>query len=400
MLRIVDSDTHINEPADLWQSRLPAALRDLAPKVLRGSHGGQVWSFEGGKRTASITPLCNVLGVSPVKWELLCQDYGDLPPGAGAPEPRLRDMDIDMVDAHVLYPTYVMAGAQVYSKRDRGLQIACVRAYNDWISEFASYNPDRLYALGTLPVTGVEDALEEARRVRELPGIRAIQMTAFPNGSTQSNPSADEPFWSLMEEMEMPCAIHVGFSEGGEIEAAGEAADERESKDSFGTLTLARLNQERLAVSTIPLMSQFILGGILERHPRLRLGLAEVGIGWIPFFLEQTTFNFMRHRFWTNDHLSMLPKDYFRRQCFATFQEDYYGLRNRDLIGVECLQWSSDYPHSGTDWPNSQNSITNQMRGIPEEEQRLILGGNALRMFGIDEAKLPSRGPGPAASAR
>jgi predicted TIM-barrel fold metal-dependent hydrolase len=143
------------------------------------------------------------------------------------------------------------------------------------------------------------------------------------------------------------------------------------------------LNQERQAISTIPIMSHFILGGVLERHPGLRVGVAEVGAGWVPFFLEQTDDNFSRHRFWTNCKLSMLPSEYWHRQCFATFQLDRYAIRNRDLVGANTMMWSSDYPHSGADWPSSRVSIDSQMRGVPEEDQRLILYENALRLYGL-----------------
>ena len=384
--RVVDADTHINEPGDLWVNRVPAKLRERAPKVVKGGHGGEVWSWEDGLRSQSITPLCNVLGQSPVTWSLLTDNYAGFPAGAREGKARIKDMDVDMVDGHVLYPTYVMGGSHVYSpSRDGELINACVRAYNEWMSDLASYNSERLFGLATLPVTGVEDAMAEAKRAKDLPGIAGILLTAYPNGTTSPSPD-DEPFWSLIEDLDIGVTIHVGFNEGGEVETAAESAESNgaDKGDTMGNLTLARLNVERQAVSTIPVMSHFILGGVLERHPKMRLGVAEVGIGWIPFFLEQSTFNFVRHRFWTNTHLSLTPKEYFRRQCFATFQEDYYGLRNRDLIGVECLQWSSDYPHSGTDWPNSQTSIANQMRDIPEDEATLIVAGNAARHYGLD----------------
>ena len=382
---IVDSDTHINEPPDIWQDRVAKRFKERAPKMVKAEHGGIAWSFENGEKLNSISPTCNVLGISAVQWTLFCDDFFKLSPGAYVPKERFKDMAIDMIDIHVLYPTYVMGGAQIYSRKDRELQLACVRAYNDWISEFSSANPEKLWALATLPVTGVEDAMDEARRVKDLPGVKGIQLTAFPNGHETPRHDADDPFWSLIEELDIPCTIHVGFQDGGEIEEMGAA---EAMKDTMAKLTLPRLNTGRQAVPTIPILSHFILGGVFERHPKLRLGTAEVGIGWLPFFMEQSDFNYIRHRFWSKGHIDKMPSEYVRSNVSATFQEDYYGLRNRDLM-LNCITWSSDYPHCGTDWPNSKTSIKNQMRGIPDDEQQKILSSNAHRFFGV---KMPNGG--------
>jgi predicted TIM-barrel fold metal-dependent hydrolase len=377
---IVDGDTHMNEPPDLWRKRVPEKLRARAPRVVDVSNDRQAWLFDGGK-TATITPLCNAVGEAPINWKIFSKGYDDtFRAGAWDPAARLADMDLDMTEVHVLYPTYALSGARGFSK-DREVQLACVRAYNDWLSEFASHDPKRLIGVAILPVTGVDDAIEEATRVRKLPGMRAVLASAWPNGSKHPKLDEDDRFWSALEDLDLALDIHVGFDVGGEVEAGGEASDR--GPDLLARITLSMLNEERQAVSMIPVLGHLILDGVLERHPRLRVGLAEVGAGWIPFFLEQTNDNFKRHRFWTRCGLKALPSEYWFRQCFATFQIDSYAVRNRDLVGVHTMMWSSDYPHTGADWPNSRSTIANQMAGVPEAEQRLILRDNARRLYGI-----------------
>ena len=133
----------------------------------------------------------------------------------------------------------------------------------------------------------------------------------------------------------------------------------------------------------IPIMSHLILSGTFERHPALRVGAIEVGAGWVPFFLEQTDDNYLRHRFWTNTHLPVLPSAYWERNCFTTFQIDEFAVRHRDEVGVGTIMWSSDYPHSGADWPNSQVTIGRHMHGVSPDDRRKILGDNALRFYGM-----------------
>jgi predicted TIM-barrel fold metal-dependent hydrolase len=384
---IIDADTHMNEQPDLFTARFPSHLRDRAPRIVDVPKG-KAWQWDSGRRS-SITPLCNAAGKSPLTWTLFSDGYDStFRPGAWDPQARLEDMALDMVDAHVLFPTYLLTGSGNLS-HDRDVQIACVQAYNNWISEFASFDTDRLIGVALVPATGVEDAIAEARRAAQLTGVHGILLSAWPNGSDDPDHPVDDAFWSVIEELDLAIIIHVGFAEGGEVETAGEAADAAHKSEDSGetdrvaTITLAMLNPERQAVSTIPILGHLILGGVLERHPRLRIGFAEVGAGWVPFFLEQTNDNFSRHRFWTNTKLPMMPSEYWYRQCFTTFQQDRYAVRNRDLVGVRTMLWSSDYPHTGADWPNSHTGIANQLHGVPEAEQRLILTENVCRLYGL-----------------
>ena len=392
-LLIVDADTHINEPPDLWVTRMPEKFRDRAPHLIDRPNGAKAWNFE--TRQLTVTPLVNAVGTSPVHWTLFGNSYDVGRPGAWDPAARLDDMAVDMVAVHVLFPTYALAGGPAFSWTDRDYQLACVRAYNDWISEFASYAPDRFIAVGMTPSTGVDDMIEEAKRVRSMTGIRGLLMSTWPNGTEHPNHDEDDRFWSVAEDLDLPAIIHVGFQEDSEVEATSEAAGAQQEggkEDRTKRITLPMLNQERQAISMIPLMSHLILGGVLERHPHLRIGAAEVGAGWVPFFLEQTNDNFARHRFWTECNLSMLPSEYWFRQCFTTFQLDRYAVRNRDLVGVQTMMWSSDYPHSGADWPNSRTGIDAQIAGVPESDARKIVGENALRLYGLtldDVAPVP-----------
>lgn len=375
---IIDGDTHINEPVDLWERRVAAKYRDRAPRVI-DTGGRKSWLFDGQHQT-TITLLCNAVGESRLNWKVFSNGYeSNFRSGGWDPRARLADMDLDMVGSHVLFPTYSLA-APVHLSSDRDVQVACVRAYNDWLSEFASEDPDRLIGIGMLPITGVDDAIAEATRVRDLPGMRGVLLSRWPNGSGHHSRPEDERFWSAVEDLDLPVAIHVGFGSAGEVDAGSGGPD------MLAGITLSMLNQERQAVEMIGILGRLILDGILERHPRLRVCLAEVGAGWIPFFLEQTTDNFKRHRFWTGCNLKLLPAEYWRRQCFATFQVDRYAIRNRDLVGVETMMWSSDYPHTGADWPDSLSTISNQMDELPYADRRRMLHDNAARLYGLTSA--------------
>jgi len=380
---IIDSDTHINEPPDLWVSRVASRFRDRAPRVIDGSWGGKAWSTDIG-RTMAINMLVNTAGVSPTNWQLIPNDgYASMRPGGWDPKARIADMDIDMVDVHVLFPSYAFL---ITASKDRDLHLALIRAYNDWISEFTTHSPDRLIAQALVPTTGVDDAIEEAKRVRRLAGVQCLVLETWPNGGKIAKHDEDDRFWSALEDLDLPVCAHVGFNIG------GEAMDHMDDPEVMRALaTLPFIAQEKLAVDGMPILSQIILGGVLDRHPRLRFGLIEVGVGWVPFFREQCDDNYLRHRFWTNTHLSMPPSEYWTRQCWATFQVDPYGIENRHRIGIDTILWSSDYPHAGADWPYARERISTQLRLCDDAERRKILYENACRFYGIDAAALAKR---------
>ena len=142
-MRLYDADAHIVEPPDLFESRLPARFRELAPKVVRRSAELDVWSFDGGKRTAPLNMLLSTPGISPERWTLAGTTYEQIRRGAFDPQARLADMDVDMIWAQVLHPSIALGGSVTFAAHDDELQRLCAAAYNDWLSGFCSASPER-----------------------------------------------------------------------------------------------------------------------------------------------------------------------------------------------------------------------------------------------------------------
>ena len=131
---------------------------------------------------------------------------------------------------------------------------------------------------------------------------------------------------------------------------------------------------------SVALMSM-IYGGVLERHPRMRLVLGEGGIGWIPYALDRMDFEW-EDRF-RDLGLKMKPSEYWRRQCKATFQFDRIGAKLIDDMGVETLMWGSDYPHPDGVWPESSKYIDEQFGHLPPDVTRKVTCENAGRFYGL-----------------
>ena len=145
---IIDVDTHVTEVPDLWSERLPARMRDAGPRVETDKRGRQWWMI-GDKRTV-LVGLTATAGVGDMKEPP--NGYDDVHPGAFDAEARLKYMDEMGIWAMVMYPNVGGFGAQEFLRLDdRELMLACVTAYNDWQTEWASADSRRLLPITSTP---------------------------------------------------------------------------------------------------------------------------------------------------------------------------------------------------------------------------------------------------------
>jgi predicted TIM-barrel fold metal-dependent hydrolase len=371
---LLDADSHVSEPLNLWQERLPGKYRDKAPRMLKEHEGkpGAWWLIEEGREPHNV-----ILGFGANKTlEELQQflkgfSYAGAHRGGWDPVQRVKDMDQDGVTGDVLYTTL---GFRMFWIRDAGFQRACFQVYNDWLAEFCSYSPRCLKGLGLIslydPKQGAEDLEECAKK-----GLAGGLIWASPPDELPFYSEVYNSFWKAAQELRMPLSLH---------EFAGFERIYWESTAEKRTVANAVASHE---VETT--FATFILSGILERFPRLRIISAELNCGWLAYFLHRMdrAFDSRGVRLQGSPFptkLTMRPSEYFRRQLYATFIDDPYGLAHRHEIGVDNLLWSSDFPHSATFWPHSREKIAKDFHGIGEEDKRKILCENVAKLYGFE----------------
>jgi predicted TIM-barrel fold metal-dependent hydrolase len=378
---IIDCDSHVNEPPGLWQERVPARLRERAPRVER-TDKGDLWIFDGGKGKWPVG-LTAVAGLSFFDYKPMGITYESMRPGSFDTKARLADMDADGIWAQVLYPSVTLKGAKIYSD-DRELQTACVRAYNEWLLEFCSGSGGRLIGQAILPTTGLEDAIAELEFAIAR-GHRGAVISSMPSGGLEPKPE-DDRFWALAEEAGFPIAIHIGSFVRGDMARKG-----------MGWSSLAFVGAAALTKAggqTLPVVCDILFSGIFQRFPRLQIVLVESNIGWIPTLLEQSDDMYMRYRWYTGavNEQKEMPSTIFFRNFWATFMVDTVGMDLRHRMNVDHLMWSTDYPHSGSDWPNSRLVIERVFRDVPRDEVKKMLHTNCKQLYKLDH--LPDRLPG------
>jgi predicted TIM-barrel fold metal-dependent hydrolase len=376
---ILDADAHVYEPPDVWQTRVPQALRERAPRLV-ATPDGDVWLFDGGARRRPVG-LMAAAGTSYLGFRPGGLTYETIRPGFHDPTARLADMAADGIWAQLLYPSVCEEGARMFGD-ERALQLACVRAYNVWQQEFCAAGDGRLFGHAIMPATGTADAVAELEWALAQ-GYRGVLVSTFPSGAVE--PSADDdPFWARAEEAEIPVALHIGsFHPGGPV------AERRFEPDAV----LPRASTSKSGANMVPLVARMLFSGVFNRFPRLRVLLVESNIGWIPAMLEQTDDMFLRYRWFTQTAatLPVMPSRLFHERFWATFMVDTVGIELRHRLNVRHLMWSTDYPHTGTDWPNSRVTIERLFRGVPADEVRAMLHDNCKRLYRLDD--VPDRLP-------
>jgi predicted TIM-barrel fold metal-dependent hydrolase len=357
---LISGDSHVNEPPDLWTSRLASKFAERAPRM-ESFEQGDAWVLEGSPEPVSFGRNAGAgLGVwSPDPW----MRWADVRPGAWNPAARLEEQNLEGVDAEILYPTPRMARMMV-SNPDREFHRALITAYNDWLSEYCSYAPDRLVGVGLLPNSGVDDAVRECERVVSMPGIRSVTIGAYPHGDLDISPD-DDLLWAAIQAADVPLSLHVG------LDNTPPGAHHQTLREGIVRMrdTLVRLEE-------------FIYTGMMRRFPRLQIVFAEVDGGWVPFWKEQAYNRWRRENPKRRVARGLVdPPTACMDRISYTYITDHYAIRNLDLVGVEQLMWSNDYAHTASDYPFSWRTIEADFCGVADDKKHLVLAGNAQRVY-------------------
>jgi predicted TIM-barrel fold metal-dependent hydrolase len=384
---LISADSHLEIDARWWRDRVPSEYRDQAPRVVRLPDGSDAWLIEG--QPLRQVPFDLYGGKGRDVWKPFGQNY-ETTPGTGTPEQRLQEQDQDGIDAEVLFPGQASGPNFWRNIRDDNVYTACVRAYNNFLAEdYCPTNPDRLLALGVIPMTGLQDALTELDHIQKI-GLKGIALYCFPSGKGLPTPE-DDTFWKRALEMQMPICVHQEFNRegprGGALLRYPKPLDNRGGR--LGPLTDLAAQTARFGRLGFLNAVQMALDGLFERFPDLEIFFAETQVGWIPWAYEMADIRYERHRYWAEQVLGWqpLPKkptDYLKEHILWGFQQDSIGVRLRDVIGVDKLIWATDFPHQESEFPHSEGVIAKNFAGVPADEVRKMVADNAIRFFHLD----------------
>jgi uncharacterized protein len=371
--RVFDSDMHIMEPPDLWERYIAPEFRAMAP---RGRTSENV-------RDLSLVfpqpePNGRQTGGAPHRGRNYARNqalYRDHSARGWTAEVQLEAMDVEGIDVAVLFPT---RGLNVLDHPDRDPRFAAAiaRAYNDWLADFCQANTTRLLGAGMLSVYDIQDAVEETHRVVEELGFRAVFLRAnVVNGKTWHDPYY-EPLWEALERLAIPVGFH---------ESSGSAAPQcgEQFEPNFGLRRVYAQPFEQMMG-----LGSFVAGGILERHPNLKVAFLEANCSWVPWLLWRLDEGYEREGDVFMTEITMPPSEYFQRQCWVSVEPDETPARAMiEQFGADQIVFSTDYPHGDSKYPRAVESFLEL--DLTDEAKRKILWDNCARFYAVAEAPVP-----------
>jgi predicted TIM-barrel fold metal-dependent hydrolase len=251
--------------------------------------------------------------------------------------------------------------------RDFDYKKACFDAYNRWIAEYCAAYPSRLLGCGQTAMRTPAEGVEDLRAIKRL-GLRGVMMPGNP-ALEDYDDEIYNPVWEAAIELGLPLSFHI-------LTTRSEAPVRGPRINSF--LSIIRGNQD--------IMGTLIFGGVLQRYPELKIVCVEADAGWVPHYLYRMDHAYKRHRNWLAPgvKLAKLPSEYFSEHIYTTFQDDWVAFKMANEMNWRHLLWASDFPHSDSTWPWSQEVIARQTAHLSEEQRRAILCDNVAGLYGID----------------
>jgi uncharacterized protein len=360
--QIIDTDAHVFEPLSMWKEYLEPAYKSFAPSSDMKIQGEPIYYKVSNEVVTHWTqqimkahPMARLNGFTN--------------------ELHLMSMKEMEIDISFIYPTLGMAIQSIDAMKPQ-VAGAFARAYNNWLQDFCSYNPQKLQGIGIVNRHAPEAMVAELHQIAKL-GWKAVCLRPNPvKGRLLSDP-AYEPFWQECEDL----GIAVGIHEGTHSHLPSTGGDRFNTR--FALRTCSHPMEQMMA------MLALIEGGVLERHPKLRIGFLESGCGWLLYWLWRLDEEYECHYWEVKDNVKMKPSEYFRRQCFVTFEpSEPYIERIIEYIGSDNLLFGSDYPHIhwriNEDEPEFLDINGVLQERLPSATVQKILWDNPARFYGLD----------------
>jgi predicted TIM-barrel fold metal-dependent hydrolase len=381
-VKVVDADTHMTEQHDLWTSRAPAALRDRVPQVAR-LDGMACWCVDGailgragaggvvdrdGHKGRSFEGL--------YEWEIDKAHVASYDPAA-----RVELMDELGVYAQVVFPGVVGLGGQGLADvvKDVALRTVCLEIFNDASAEIQASSGNRLLPMALLPAWDIDASVREVQRAKDL-GLRGVNLTSDPQdlGAPDLADPAWDAVWEACSGLGLPVHFHIGAS--------------LTTMNYFGTYpwpahdddTKLAIGGTLLFIGNARVVVNIICSGMLDRYPDLKIVSVESGAGWVPFILEALEYEMEENAPGLRKRLSLTPKEFFRRNIYATMWFERTDLTPLVAqVGEDNILFETDFPHPTCLYPDPLATAAANMRDLSPAAQRKILGDNARALYGI-----------------
>jgi predicted TIM-barrel fold metal-dependent hydrolase len=353
---VFSADDHISLSEDIFYERFPASMKEQAPRVVRDDGA---WTLAIGGKT-----------FLPKEFNAVLQQYDPL---AGAAtndvEARIRELESDGIHRELAFPNALLG---LMGWPDKAVRDLCFRIYNEYIGELQERSNGRFYGVGIPNWWDGEGCRRSLAEMRQF-GLTTFWMPLKPGADDDGKPidynsPAMYPVWEAIEESGLPVAHHIG--------EAPLASPCRDNAVLVGMVHNAAPFRE--------MFGRYVFGGILDRHPGLRVGWFEGGINWIPAAIQDAEHLYASVQHMADHEITHDVAHYWRHHMYASFMVDPLGLELIDRIGVDRVMWSSDYPHNESTFGYSEQSLASMVDAVGPDAALKIVSANVTTFLGLD----------------
>jgi predicted TIM-barrel fold metal-dependent hydrolase len=353
---VFSADNHISLADDIFYERLPERLKEQAPRIINVDGG---WSVGLDGKSLLVPEFMRVL-----------KQYDPLPGShSGDIDARLAALDSEGVDKELAFPNAILV---LFGWPDREVRELCFRIYNEHMAEVQERSNGRIYGVGLINWWDADGARRNLAELKAL-GLKTFLMPLNPGKDEDKRPIdfsslAVDGVWEAIEDAQVPVSHHIGESPPA-------------TPNAFNNVEIGMLQ------SMAPfrdVFGKYVFGGVLDRHPGLRIGFFEAGINWVPSAIQDA-----QHIAASFEHLSDLemqhdPQYYWDHHMSASFMVDPLGLDLIDRIGVDQVMWSTDFPHNESTYGYSNESLASVVSAVGADHAAAIVSDNVKRFLGLD----------------
>jgi predicted TIM-barrel fold metal-dependent hydrolase len=352
---VFSADNHISLSEDIFFERAPEGVRERVPRVMNVD-GGWVVGLEG--KSVLVKEFIDVL-----------QQYDPVPGShAGDIDARLAALESEGVHSELAFPNSILA---LFGWPDREVRETCFRIYNEYIADVQERSGSRIYGVGLINWWDADGARRTLTELKSL-GLKTFLMPLVPGKDEDKRPidycaASMDGVWDAIEESGIPVSHHIG-------------ENPPQTPIEFNALQVGMFQAVAPFRDTF---GKYVLGGILDRHPGLKIGYFEGGINWVPSAIQDAQHISASFRHMQDTEIKLDPQEYWDKHFHASFMLDPLGLSMLDRIGADKVMWSTDFPHNESTYGYSNESLASVVEAVGAEQAVAIVRDNAKRFLGI-----------------
>lgn len=352
---VFSADNHISLAEDIFYERAPESLKDRVPRIW---YQDDAWTIGAGDKAFLPKEFTGVL-----------RQYDPLPGSSTKDlDTRLAQLEADGVTRELAFPNALLA---LMGFPDKEIRELCFRIYNEHLAELQEASGGRFFGVGLINWWDPEGAKRTLQEMKAL-GVRTFWLPLKPGTGDDGKPIDYNgpnmtPVWEAVEEVGLPVSHHIG-----EAPLSAPCAS-----NSYA------VSMVHNAAPFREMFARYVCGGLLDRHPGLKVGWFEGGINWVPSAIQDADHMSVSFRHMLDVEVQHDAGYYWAKHMYSAFMVDPLGLDLVDRIGLDRVMWSSDFPHNESTFGYSECSLAAVVKCLGPEDAAQVVSRNVLDFLGL-----------------